>query len=191
MSQSDQDTDLEQTYSDKGPLGRFVSVLNAFGSVGILGLMVLINADIFGRAFMNRPIAGVPEMVSFSIVGIVFLQLAHTLRAGSLTRSDMLLELLKKRAPIGHRLLLAAFNLIGATLLTIVIIHFWPEFWKAFTKPERHFMGNPGFFTLVQWPLYALMLVGMAAAIVQFLACTLTALRGEPKSDTPVEGTSE
>lgn len=191
MSQLEPDqTGPTYSHPDAGPVGRTVSALNACGSIGILGLMVLINADIFGRAVLNHPIAGVPEMVSFSIVGIVFLQLAHTLRSGSLTRSDLLLTYLEKCAPMAHRLLLASFNLIGAVLLTIVIIRFWPEFWKAFTRPERHFMGNPGFFTLVQWPLYGLMLIGMTAAIVQFLTSTLAALRGKPNDTVPAKGKS-
>ena len=42
--------------------------------------MVLINSDVIGRNLFNAPILGVPEMTSLSIVGIVFLQLADTLR---------------------------------------------------------------------------------------------------------------
>ena len=163
---------------DAGPLGLIVSSLNAIGTIGILGLMVLINSDILGRALFNNPIAGVPEMVSFSIVGIVFLQLAHTLRAGSLTRSDMVLNLLGKHAPLAHRLAIVLFNLIGAALLTIVLIRFFPNFMKAYNDPARHFMGNPGFFTISQWPLFGMMLIGIAATIVQFLASAWNGLLG-------------
>ncbi len=162
---------------DGTPLGRAVSALNALGSVGILLLMVLINSDILGRTLFDAPIAGVPEMVSFSIVGIVFLQLAHTLRSGSMTRSEVLLHRLKTRRPRIHRLLLMTFNLTGAALLLIVLIYFTPTLAKAFNSPERYFMGNPGFFTVPQWPLYALMTVGMAATMIQFLADAFADLR--------------
>ena len=91
------------------PLGALVAGLNALGSVWIIGLMLLICADIVMRSFFSSPIAGVAEMVAFSIVGIVFLQLAHTLRTGSLTRSDLLLGYLARRVPGLHRAALALF----------------------------------------------------------------------------------
>lgn len=161
-----------------GPLGAAVAGLNAAGSVWIIALMVLVCADITMRSLFNAPIAGVPEMVSFSIVGIVFLQLAHTLRSGSLTRSDLLLTILARRAPGLRRVVLALFNLVGALMLAVALWHFLPSLEKAWTRPERNFMGNPGFFQIPTWPLYALMAVGMAATVVQFLASAWSALRG-------------
>ena len=62
------------------PFHRLSSALNVLGSIWILAVMVLINVDVFGRALFNDPVAGVPEMVQLSIVGIVFLQITHTLR---------------------------------------------------------------------------------------------------------------
>lgn len=163
--------------NDGSPLGRAVSALNALGSIGILLLMVLINSDILGRTVFDAPIAGVPEMVSFSIVGIVFLQLAHTLRSRSMTRSEVLLNVLETRWPRAHALFLLLFNLTGATLLLIVLIYFAPSLAKAYSHPERHFMGNPGFFTVPHWPLYALMAIGMTATMIQFLASAFSDLR--------------
>jgi TRAP-type C4-dicarboxylate transport system permease small subunit len=160
------------------PLLPVVAGLNALGSVWILGLMLLICADILMRSVLSAPIAGVAEMVSFSIVGIVFLQLAHTLRNGSLTRSDLLLNVLGRRAPRLKALLLALFNLVGATLLALALWTFLPSLSGAWERPERNFMGNPGFFQIPTWPLYALMAIGMAATILQFLASAWQALTG-------------
>ncbi|MBR9765849.1 MAG: TRAP transporter small permease [Rhodobacteraceae bacterium] len=160
-------------------LGPMVAGLNALGSVWILGLMLLICADITMRGLFNAPIAGVAEMVAFSIVGIVFLQLAHTLRSGSLTRSDLLIGLAGSRSPRLKAAMLAVYNLIGAALLAVALWHFLPSLSQAWTRPERHFMGNPGFFQLPTWPLYALMSIGMAATVLQFIAGAVAALRGE------------
>lgn len=186
------DTLLERPLvNDGSPLGRAVSALNALGSIGILLLMVLINSDILGRTVFDAPIAGVAEMVSFSIVGIVFLQLAHTLRSGSMTRSEVLLNVLETRWPRAHALFLLLFNLTGAALLLIVLIYFWPSLAKAYSHPERHFMGNPGFFTVPHWPLYTLMVIGMTATMIQFLASAFGDLRrlserpGLSQDDTP------
>lgn len=150
------------------PFDRVIGVMNAIGTLWIIGLMVLINADIFGRGALHAPIAGVPELVSFSIVGIVFLQLAHTLRSGSMTRSEVLLNVLERRAPRARFALLALFHLIGGVLLAIVAWKFWPTLVEAYEHPARHFMGNPGFFTIVQWPLYGLILSGIVATCIQF-----------------------
>lgn len=152
-----------------GPFARLIGVMNAAGTVWIIGLMVLINADIFGRGALNAPIAGTPELVSFSIVGIVFLQLAHTLRSGAMTRSDVLLNVLQRRAPRLRRGLLAVFHLAGALLMFVIAWKYWPSVAHAWTSPERNFMGNPGFFTIPLWPLYVLVFLGIVATAVQFL----------------------
>jgi TRAP-type C4-dicarboxylate transport system permease small subunit len=159
-----------------GLLARVLGAMNALGTLWIIGLMVLINADIFGRSVLNKPIAGVPELVAFSIVGIVFLQLAHTLRAGSLTRSDVLLNVLDRRAPGARLVLLGLFHLAGGLLLALVAWKFWPSVAQAWQSPQRHFMGNPGFFTIAQWPLFALMFIGIVATSVQFLVMALEPL---------------
>ncbi len=152
-----------------GPFARVIGVMNAMGTVWIIGLMILINADIFGRSFLSNPIAGVPELVSFSIVGIVFLQLAHTLRSGAMTRSDVLIGVLERRAPRVRFALLAAFHLVGGLLMLMIAWKYWPSVVAAWQHPERNFMGNPGFFTIPQWPLFVLVFLGIGATAIQFL----------------------
>ncbi len=152
-----------------GPFAQLIGIMNAAGTVWILGLMVLINADIFGRGALNSPIAGTPELVSFSIVGIVFLQLAHTLRSGSMTRSDVLLNVLQRRAPRLRRGLLTLFHLAGGLLMFLIALKYWPSVAQAWQHPERNFMGNPGFFTIPQWPLFIMVFLGILATAIQFL----------------------
>ena len=79
-------------------LQRLTGAMNALGTLWILGLMVLINADVIGRDVFSHPVRGVTELVALSIVGIVFLQLADTLRAGRFTRADVLLDRLQRTA---------------------------------------------------------------------------------------------
>ncbi|MEX0407360.1 TRAP transporter small permease [Aquibium sp. LZ166] len=160
-----------------GPFARVIGVMNAVGTIWIIGLMLLINADIFGRGALNAPIAGVPELVAFSIVGIVFLQLAHTLRSGSMTRSDVLLNVLERRAPRVRSALLAFFHLVGGLLMAMIAWKFWASVAAAWLHPERNFMGNPGFFTIPQWPLFILVFLGIVATAVQFLLTAWNDLR--------------
>lgn len=160
-----------------GPFARVLGAMNAVGTLWIIGLMLLINADIIGRSAFDAPIAGVPELVALSIVGIVFLQLAHTLRSGSMTRSDVLLGVLEHRAPRARHVLLALFQLAGGLLMAMIAGKFWPSVAAAWLQPERHFMGNPGFFTIPQWPLFGLVFLGIVATALQFLAAALGDLR--------------
>lgn len=163
----------------RDPLAPLVAGLNALGTIWILALMLLVCADITFRTLFAAPIAGVAEMVAFSIVGIVFLQLAHTLRSGALTRSDLVLTALEHSAPGFRRFLLCLFNLIGAAMIGLTLWFFLPSLEQAWARPERHFMGNPGFFRIPTWPLYLLMAIGMAATTLQFIASAIGSLRGD------------
>ena len=73
--------------------------MNSAGSGWVCCLMILICADIVSRSVLNKPLNGVAEIVALSIVICVFLQLAHTLAVGRLTRADILLRWLAKRYP--------------------------------------------------------------------------------------------
>ena len=147
--------------------GRFEAALAAVGTGWILVLMALICADIVGRAAFNAPILGVPEMVQFSIVGIVFLQLPLTLRTDGLTRSDLLLgALMRARPRIAHALQLV-FDLTGAALLAIIVGTTWPLARQAFANKE--FYGSTGVVHIPTGPLKAIIILGCAVMALQFL----------------------
>jgi len=147
--------------------GRFEAILAAIGTGWILVLMALICADIVGRAAFKAPILGVPEMVQFSIVGIVFLQLPLTLRTGGLTRSDVLLGALKLRAPrVGHALQIL-FDLVGCGLLLVIVVTTWPLARHAFANKE--FFGSTGVVHIPTGPLKVIIMVGCATMALQFL----------------------
>jgi TRAP-type C4-dicarboxylate transport system permease small subunit len=155
--------------------GRFEAALAAVGTGWILALMALICADIAGRAAFKAPILGVPEMVQFSIVGIVFLQLPLTLRTGGLTRSDVVLGALKRRRPrIAHALQLV-FDLVGCGLVVVVVITTWPLMRQAFANSE--FFGSTGVVHIPTGPLKAIIIVGCSTMALQFLLHALRDLR--------------
>ncbi|AZG09599.1 TRAP transporter small permease [Pigmentiphaga sp. H8] len=147
------------------------AVLNALGTLLIVGVMIAINSDIAGRAFFGHPISGVPEMVSMSIVAIVFLQIAHSLRLGGLTRAEVLLD---KLPPRGRAGLEALYCLIGAGFCAVLFNGLLPLFERAWTRDL--FVGAIGDFTAPIWPVRLVMLVGTAALGLQFLARTARAL---------------
>ncbi len=147
-------------------LHRLTGGMNAVGTAWIFVLMVLINADVIGREAFGAPVRGVTEIVSLSIVGIVFLQLAHTLWAGRITRSDALLgRLLGARPRLGHTLE-AVYHLTGAVLFLILFWASKPYFERAWTDGE--YIGAFGDFTAPTWPVRLIILIGSLATAATF-----------------------
>jgi TRAP-type C4-dicarboxylate transport system permease small subunit len=141
------------------------AALNALGTLLIVGIMLAINADVIGRAFFGSPISGVPEIVSMSIVAIVFLQIAHSLRTGGLTRAEILLDQLPPRVRAGME---TVYCLVGVALCFVLFNGLIPLFDRAWTR--NTFVGAIGDFTAPIWPVRLIMLIGTAALGIQFAA---------------------
>ncbi|MFC4671373.1 TRAP transporter small permease subunit [Seohaeicola nanhaiensis] len=142
--------------------------LNVLGSALILVLMVLFGLDVGGRVLFNAPVSGVPELVTLSIVAIVFLQIPQALRSGRMTRSEGFLTMLHARAPVAARWIETLFDLIGIAVLWIIVSTTWPIFAKAWESNE--FIGALGDFTAPVWPVKLTLMVGGAMLIAQFAA---------------------
>lgn len=147
--------------------GLFSSVLNAAGTLLIAFLMVLINADIFGRFLFSHPITGVTEMVIMAIAAIVFLQFSHTLREGRVIQADSLLRFVEARWPRVYETLQAVFHLLGAIVFAVMLYAAVQFLQRALASGDAY--GNPATFAVPKWPVRAIMIVGCAAMLVQFL----------------------
>lgn len=156
-------------------LGRVAGGLNALGTVWIFVLLLLVNADVGGRFLFGAPLRGVPEIVSMSIVAIVFLQLAHTALRGRLTRSDALIGLLHARAPRLAQALEAAFALLGAACCAVLIWAVVPLLERAIEIEE--YVGAIGDFTAPVWPVRLVIILGTALAAMVFLLAAARHLR--------------
>lgn len=163
-------------------LNQITALLSALGTVLILGIMGLISVDVIGRFFFGAPIAGVPEIVSMSILAIVFLQIANTTAEGKLTRSDALLGALYRRWPRLAEGFDALLHAAGAGLLAILISAFYPQFLRSFGRNEM--IGTVGQFLAPIWPVHGIVLLGAGLMFLVFaVRCTalgLRALRGAP-----------
>lgn len=160
-------------------LDRVTQVFNVAGTVLIVGLMLLIGADVFGRQAFNSPVAGVPEMVSLSIVAIVFLQVPQALRNGRFTRSDALLKSIWDKKPGFARIMELVFDAIAILLLLALLYAVWPLFVKDWER--NNFIGAVGDFTAPVWPVKLVMVVGTALLIAQFAARIFRLATGRSK----------
>ena len=94
---------------------------------------------------------GTVEVVQFSMVLIVFLQLPDVVRSGRLTRSDGLLTILSDRHSRFGDFLGRAIDLLSAVLMVLIAVTMWPEFTEAWETND--FFGTPGIFTAPWWPV--------------------------------------
>ena len=140
------------------------AALNAVGTLWVLVLAALICADILGRALFNKPILGVPEIVQFSIAGIVYLQLGDATRAGRLIRSDAFINRLHVRHPFALQWLLASIDLAACLLFALLALSMAPETLEAW---QRNFsIGSRGYFSLPAWPIKATIVIGSALVAI-------------------------
>lgn len=199
---------------------RFVAAIavvsNVAGAFVLLGLVVITNSDVIARGLFNSPIMGVVELVIFSMILIVFLQLGDVVRTGRLTRSDGLLLSLKDSRPFIGGIIDRLIDGISCLFFALIAWTVWPEFLEAweschfFSLPEWgpppsgnlwqdvqagarrcDFFGTPGIFTTPWWPARLAIAFGVTLAAVIFF---LKAVLGNPKSTSPegsnVEGSS-
>lgn len=156
---------------------RLAMVSNALGTLVIFGLIGIMNADVFSRNFFAAPLRGVVEMVIFSLVLIVFLQLPDVVRNNRLTRSDGFLVLGRTRFPRFTNVLSRMIDLAAGIFMALITWTMWPEFIESvetchfFTAPEFgppltgefltdlkaalarcEYFGTPGIFTAPWWP---------------------------------------
>ncbi|MEQ6249994.1 TRAP transporter small permease subunit [Sulfitobacter sp. HNIBRBA3233] len=148
--------------------------LNVIGTLMIVAVMLLVNADVIGRAAFSSPIAGVPMMVSMSIVAIVFLQVAQAFRMGRLTRSDALLGALARRFARARSAVEALFCAAAIFIMVELLRASAPLFAKAWTRGT--FEGTIGSFTAPIWPVKLIILIGSTALIVQLVISAIVAI---------------
>lgn len=145
---------------------RLTALMSMIGTVGILFIMLLITADVVGRAFLGRPISGVPEIVSMLILSIVFLQIANTLLRGRLTRADGFLMVVRSKSPRLAGVLDAVMHFAGVGLVGVLTNAFYPLFMRSYGRNEM--VGTVGQFLAPIWPTYFIVVMGAAMLCIAF-----------------------
>lgn len=145
----------------------FGELLNGIGTLWIVVLMILICADVVARSFFDNPLPRVPEFIGYSIVAIVFLQMANTLRRGKLTRADAFLDLLRQRRPVAGSGYNVVFHLMGGLVFGLIAYGLIPDALEAFETGE--YFGEHGEIVIPVWPFKAIMAFCATVTAVDFL----------------------
>jgi TRAP-type C4-dicarboxylate transport system permease small subunit len=154
--------------------GYLVDGLAALGTVMIGGLMVIICADIVARNALGQSLPLISELSALTLVMIVYLQLATTIRHNRLVRADILISGIGIRFPRLRVVLETVFDIVGAVVIAILA-------WSTIGILERdfratEFIGVTGVLTIPTWPFRVLILLGVTVAAVQFVIQALERL---------------
>ncbi len=155
-------------------------IANAAGTLVVLALVAVVNYDVVARGVFNLPFMGAVEVVQFSMVLIVFLQLPDVIRVNRLTRSDGFLVLASTKFPRFTQVLGQVINLVAAVFMLLVAIAIWPEFVEMLET--RDFFGVPGVFTAPWWPIKLVIFVSAAICSLMFLLKALLAFSNVDRS---------
>lgn len=153
-----------------------VDGLAVVGTLLIGVLMVVICADIVFRNLLGSSLPLVSELGGLMLVMIVYLQLAATVRADRLAKTEIFMPPFQRRFPALGQVVTAVFNLIGAWMIGLIA-------WSTLRILEKdiesgEFIGIPGIATLQTWPFRVLIFIGVTVAAIEFVLRALSALRG-------------
>ena len=156
----------------------FAITANALGTLVVLALVVILNLDVIARSVFSAPIPGVYEMVQFSVVMIVFLQLADVVRVDRLTRSDGFLTVIGGKRPNVAANMRRIINAVSAIFMGLAAYITFPEFLEMWHTND--YFGVPGLFTLPWWPVKLVIAFGTA------LSCLIFVIKVISAQDRPV-----
>ena len=148
-------------------------------------LCFLVCADVIGRVVFNSPVKGTPEIVSFSIVMILWLQAAYAIRSGGMIWVDALHVHLPARAQRGCEVLGA---LLGIAFFALIC---WGSIDPALYAWRSNEFEGEGALRVPVWPARSLVVLGSFLAAFNYLLLAIERFRalisGSPPPPPPSE----
>ena len=147
-------------------------------------LCFVVVADVTGRVVFNRPVKGTPEIVSYSIVVICYLQAAFAIRSGAMINTDAFTSLL----PVRLQSLLAALGALFGVLLFALIC--WGGVDGAAHAWRSGEYEGEGALRIPAWPARFAIVGGTALAALSYLVLMLRNLGAIHKGEPPAVASS-
>lgn len=162
----------------RGKFGRCHDALDGltrffhWSSVAVLiGLVILVNCDVAGRALFDRPIAGVSEIMGQVVVIFAFLQGPQAFRQQRFLRNDGLVLLLTKRRPRLARGLIISLHYLSIAILLPLIYYSIGYLVRDWTNGD--FVGAIGSIMVPTWPARLAVVAGSIVLALQIAFCGL------------------
>lgn len=142
----------------------------------------LVCADVIGRVVFNSPVKGTPEIVSFSIVIICFLQAPFAIRSGGMINVDAVTSHL----PLLARRVLEVFGcVLGIAFFGLIC---WGSFDPAIHAWTSNEFEGEGALRVPVWPARFIVILGTFLAAFNYLLLLIERLRAP--LDRPMTSTS-
>lgn len=136
--------------------------MNLVASLMVAALMLLITADVCSRLVLGIPFFGVPEIVKLSLVAMLWLQTAYTLRQRNHLRSTLILQ----RLPVGGQRAVLFLNCAAGAALMALIAYFGADemarAWRIGAFEGEHPVRVP------VWPIWATVVAGAALSCLEY-----------------------
>lgn len=133
------------------------------GGITVFGLTLLIAVGVFSRRVLGSPLLAVDEVSGYLLLAIVFLGLAHTMKAGGHIRADIVLA----HVPAGVR---GGLELLATLLALLFALTLLVGNWALVA--EYYGRGTLSF-KYLQIPLWipaSLLVVGVGLLLLQLVA---------------------
>ena len=145
-------------------VGTFAKVLNILSAVWLASIALLILYDVVGREAFGSPFHGTNEIVSNSVLSILFLPLPLSI----LTRSSLRTTNLYDHAgDWGKALIEAASYILAGALFLVIAIGSWPNMIEAWAIGEQEGSG------IVEIPVYPIRTLVVFVSFIGIAVCTL------------------
>ena len=139
---------------------KFAEAMNAIATLWTFLIMFLMTGDVLGRALFNQPITGTQELVRISLVGIVFMHLAHSMWSRRQVRSEAILS---RVSPVVRGTLEVIVHFFAAGVFVGIVASSWSPMVVAWKIAEYE---GEGALRLPVAPLRSLIILGCAVAAI-------------------------
>ena len=144
-------------------------------------LCFLVCADVIGRVAFNSPVKGTPEIVSFSIVVILWLQAAYAIRSGGMIWVDAVHIRLPNRAQRACEVFGA---LLGVAFFALVC---WGSIDPALYAWSSNEFEGEGALRVPVWPARFMVVLGSFLAAFNYLLIAVERARALVTGAPPPE----
>jgi TRAP-type C4-dicarboxylate transport system permease small subunit len=148
-----------------------IAALGMLGSLWIAVLMLIVTYDVGGRVIFHNTFEGTPEIVSNSIVAILFFQTTFVLFSGRHINVTVIYD---KVPPVAQRLMDILACALGVGLFILLIKSSIPLFQSAYRSHE--FEGE-GSLRVPTWPVRFIIIMGSVLMVIEFVILLITKIR--------------
>ena len=163
----------------------FAKVLNVISAIWLSSIAILILFDVVGREFFGAPIYGTNEIVSNSVLSILFLQLPLSI----LTRSSLRTTILYGNVGISSKAAIDGISYFLAGLLFLAIaIGSWPNMLEAWEIREAE---GSGIVTIPVYPIRTLVVFVSMVGVVVSSVLVLRSIFPSAEMEEPAQDRTE